>query len=260
MMRPSAFAVLLLLAMPGASSAEDEVLQHVVVRNRLFSVKDRLEVTGSFGLVPVPRLVEHYDFTAGVAYNAFETFAFEVRGGYALSRHSGLATRIAQTFLARDPNAGAQQQVDDLSGLWQMGLNATAGVRWAPIYGKLSLMAELPVHFQAYVSAGAGMASLHRQSLVYCLSAYRDGTAATCSDWLTEDRASWLGTAAAGLRFFTRGYGGISAEVRDYLFPDQYRIDINRIAAEQGSPSQGTLVQRGLAQLVMVGVGYTFFF
>ena len=260
MRRRRALSLLLALALPAVSSAEDEVLQHVVVRNRMFLVKDRFEATASFGLVPVPRLVEHYNLNAGLAYNLFETFAFEARGGYALSRHSGLATRIAQSFLERDPNAGAQQQVDDLSGLWQMGLNATAGVRWTPIYGKLSLMAELPVHFQAYAFAGAGMASLHRESLVYCMSAQRDGTAATCGDWLTEDRASWLATAAAGMRFFTRQDGGISVEVRDYLFSDQYRVGINRIAAEQGSPDQGTLVHRGLTQLVMIHLGYTHFF
>ncbi len=37
-----------------------------------------------------------------------------------------------------------------------MGVNGSIGARWQPIYGKINLIAELPVHFQLYLWAGGG--------------------------------------------------------------------------------------------------------
>ena len=67
----------------------------------------------------------------------------------------------------------------------------SVGARWSPFYGKISLMAELPVHFQTYVWLGGGAAALHRESIVYCkgVVSQKDGT---CSDWLKDDKVSWL--------------------------------------------------------------------
>src|SRR3954465_12781821 len=95
--------------------AEEQVLENVVVRNRLIQTRGRLEASVNFGLMPVTWLTEHYNLNAGVALNFADTLAVEALGGYAFTRHTGTATRISGMFLSRDPNAGAQATVDDFS-------------------------------------------------------------------------------------------------------------------------------------------------
>ena len=99
--------------------------------------------------------------------------ALEARGGWAYSRHTGLADQIGSHLLGRNPvgsngSQGDLQETSDLSGLWEMKGNGALGVRWAPIYGKLGLMSELPVHFQFYVWGGGGAGTFERESLVVC--------------------------------------------------------------------------------------------
>ena len=138
-----------------AARAEDELIERVVVRNRLFDVGGRLELAPSLGAMLLTRLTDHYTLSASAAFNVHGTLALEARVGVAYTRQTGLARRIAQQFLARDPALGIER-ADDLADAWEMRGNLVGGLRWAPIYGKISLLAELPVHFQAYVSAGAG--------------------------------------------------------------------------------------------------------
>ncbi len=247
------------LTVSGQAVAAEELLENVVVRNRLFRVQGKLEVSPTFGLAPVTWLTEHYNFNVGAGYNLLETLAFEARGGYALTRQTSTARRIAGMFLARDPNAGAQATVDDFSNLWEMNANLVLGIRWAPIYGKLSLLSETPVHFQAYLWAGGGAANFSRQSIVYCTDVDR-GDTVNCNSWLTESRMAPVGSAAVGFRFFTHQGGALKLELRDYIYSDRYRTGIDRVAAEQGNNATGTDGDRGLANIVLIDLGYTFFF
>ena len=255
-----ALALLLLPAftVPGAAfAAEDEVLERVVVRNRLFDLGGRLELTPSLGFMLVTRLTDHYTLSGDAAFNVLNTLAVEARASVAYSRQTGLARRIAQQFLQRDPVLGIER-ADDLSDGWQMRGSVLGGLRWAPIYGKISLLAEMPVHFQAFLSAGAGAGSFHRQSLVYCrqLVSRDDGT---CGDWLTEDKVSGIASGALGIRFFTSQQGSLRFEVRDYVFPDSYLVNIDRVVAEAGGAT-GEPGRAGLTHLVMLDVGYAFTF
>lgn len=253
------WSVLAALSVATTAVAAEDLVENTVVRNRLFRVKGKLEVSPTFGLMPVTWLTEHYNLNAGVAWNTFETLAIEARGGYAFTRHTGTANRIAAMFLARDPGAGAQQQVDDFSNLWEMNANLVVGLRWQPLYGKLSLLSETPLHFQAYLWAGGGAAQFKRDSIVYCMSPNREGTA-TCGEWLSESRFAPVGSAAVGFRFFTHQGGALKIELRDYLYADRYRLGIDRLAAEAGDAGIGEDGTRGLAHIVMFDVGYTFFF
>lgn len=251
--------LLAVLAVPGQARAEEDVLEKVVVRNRLFKVAGRLEASANFGLMPVTWLTEHYNLNAGVGFNLMDSLAVEARGGYAFTRHTGTAQRIAGMFLSRDPSQGAQQTVDDFSNLWEMNGNLVLGLRWQPIYGKLSLLAERPVHFQAYVWAGGGVGSFKRESIVYCMSVDRT-VAVNCNDWLTESRVAGMGSGAIGMRFFANQSGALTLEVRDYVYPDRYRLGIDRLAAEAGDRSSGRDGSRGFANLVLIDLGYTYLF
>lgn len=247
------------LTVGGQAVAAEEVLESVVVRNRLYRVQGKLEVSPTFGLMPVTWLTEHYNFNVGAGFNFMETLAVEARGGYALTRQTTTARRIAGMFLGRDPNTNGQTVVDDFSNLWEMNANLVVGLRWAPIYGKISLLSETPVHFQAYLWAGGGAANFNRDSIVYCTSVVRDESS-TCNAWLSESRIAPMGSAALGFRFFTHQAGALKIEVRDYLYPDRYRTGIDRLQAEQGNTNVGTDGDRGIANIVLVDLGYTFFF
>ncbi len=49
-----------------------------------------------------------------------------------------------------------------------MSADAVVGLRWQPIYGKVGVFAEIPIHFQAYIFAGAGAGLFNRTSVVLC--------------------------------------------------------------------------------------------
>ncbi len=88
----------------------------------------------------------------------------------------------------------------------------------------------------------------------------RDASGGTCGDWLQEDRVSGLATGAVGMRFFTHQNGAIRLELRDYVFPDRYRVNIDRTVAESGGETGEWKKNAGLSHLVMFDVGYAFIF
>src|SRR6185503_5188415 len=105
-----------------------------------------------------------------------------------------------------------------------------AGARWAPIYGKLNLFADLPVHFQAYLGAGGGVAGMERTSVTYCLAPSTTDQAGNplCDQPLDEKRVSPLAQFGGGLRFFLGQHAALRLEARDYTFPDKFQINIDR--------------------------------
>jgi outer membrane beta-barrel protein len=235
-----------------------------VVRNRLYSMGGRFEVTPTLGLTIVNRLTDAYNFNVGFGYNMTDTLAVEVRGGYALTRHTGLADQISQHLLQRNPvgpggGLGEVAQTDDLAGLWEMKGNGVLGLRWAPIYGKLGLMSELPVHFQFYLWGGGGAGSFQRTSVVICnqVTSRSDGT---CGAWASESKTSWLASAAVGFRFFTSENQGLRLEVRDYSYPDSFKVNIDRRLSEAGQPTGTPASSPGLTNLVLFDLGYSFIF
>lgn len=267
-----ALVALSLSAPPAAAQApaqQDELIERVVVRNRLYSPRGRLEASVGTGLTLLSHFTDHYDFTLGVAYNLWDTLAVEGRGGYALSRHTGLANRISETFLRRTD----VRQTDEMEDMWQLGLHAAGGLRWAPVYGKLSLLADLPVHFQSYLWLGAGAGQLTRQSIIECTRVVdRDGgvcdnrtdpldpSTATESYWQKESRAAPIASGAVGFRFFVGDRHGVRLELRDWAWMDSYRVENVRAEWEAGQPTGKAAANPGLTHLVQFDVGYTILF
>jgi outer membrane beta-barrel protein len=254
-----------------AHAQQDAVLENVVVRNRLFSVKHRLEASVSAGANVTTHLTAHYNFNVGLAYNLFESLAIEGRAGYALSRHTGLAHSVAEQYLIE--RSANTQTADELSDLWEMDANAVGGLRWAPLYGKLSLLAEVPAHFQSYLWLGGGMAHFTQESIVACNNVVNrergicdnrtdenDRSTATERYWATDSRAAPVVSAAVGLRFFIGNHHGAKLELRDWVFRDAYRVDLVRAEYEAGQES-GTFTDKpGFTHIVQFDLGYTFLF
>lgn len=260
---------LLLLSMALPASAQEQVLDPAAVRHRLFSPGGSLEVSFTAGLPVHSFLTAHYNLGGSFAYNLFDTFAVEVRAGYALSRHTGLARSISESFLDRED----KKITDELEDLWQMDLHGAVGARWAPIYGKLSLLTEDTAHFQAYLWGGGGLASLWRESVIQCTRVVDrdlgicdnrtdplDRATATESYWLTERRVAPVVSVAAGLRFFLPGSHALRVELRDWIFRDQYRVNVLREDWEVGRPTGEPAAEPGFTHLVQFDLGYTFFF
>lgn len=262
----------LCLAAPGRAQAQqDAVLENVVVRNRLFSVKNRVEASVSAGANVTTHLTAHYTFNVGLAYNLLESLAIEGRAGYALSRHTGLAHSVAEQYLIeRSENT---QGADELSDLWEMGAHAVGGLRWAPIYGKLSLLTEVPAHFQSYLWLGGGMARLTQESLVACTNVVNrargvcdnrtdenDRSTATERYFATDSRVAPVMSAAVGLRFFIGNHHGAKVELRDWVFRDRYRVDLLRAEYEAGQETGTFAAKPGLTHIVQFDLGYTFLF
>jgi outer membrane beta-barrel protein len=263
-------SVALLLLAPGAlAQQQEELIDNVVVRNRLFEPAGNFEVSLGVGVPVLTHLTAHYTFNAGLAYNLFDTLALEARAGYAASRHTGLARSISESFLDRED----KKVTDELEDLWQMNLHGVAGVRWAPIYGKLSLLADLPVHFQAYLWGGAGLGSFTRQSIIQCTNVVNrdlgicddrsdplDRDTANQNYWVNESRVAPVVSASVGFRFFVREQHGLRFEVRDWVFQDQFRVGMSREDWEAGRESGTPAQSPGLTHLVQFDLGYTFLF
>jgi outer membrane beta-barrel protein len=260
-----------------AFSAEPE---KVVVRNRLFTNDGKLEVNAAAGFSMVNYLTSHTNLTASLGYNLTEQWAVELGGGYAISGQTNVAEAASNEVVQSNP-ASQQKTVDDFEDLWQMTWNVTALARWSPIYGKINVAAELPVHFNAYLLAGGGVGGMERDSLVYCIGAVDDAhrKQATClpdgsGDYpltpLHDSQIKPVFVGGAGLRFFVTQWAGLRLEVRDMVFPDGYRVNISRAAAEKdlaagdGGDAAATQGQAatspGLSHLVMFNVGATFTF
>jgi outer membrane beta-barrel protein len=242
-----------------AAFAEDEgeeLVEKVAVRNRLFSVEGHWEVGGNVGFSLLNRLTEHYNFNISAAYNLKDWFAIELRGGYALSRHTPLAEQIQADFAGNS----AINIASDAADLWELTANGVIGARFQPIYGKLNLVSDLPIHFQLYAWVGGGVGLLKQESMVLCANKI---SARECGEFLTSNKVSPLVSIALGFRFFLPFQGhSIKFEARDWSYLDSYWVKVDRANASNGNPTlAGNLSpDAGITNLVQVDLGYAFIF
>lgn len=268
---PVLVAVLALVAPPAAraADADESKVEKIVVRNRLHTVKGKFEVSPGVGFTLTNKLTEHTNFELGLGYNLFETFAIELRGGYALGGLTSVSEQVQTEIYADSPVSGGtavpkNATPNDFADLWQLQWQALVLPRWQPIYGKLNLATEVPIHFQVFLTAGGGYVGLHRESIVYCQNG---GTArgAECAEYLQEDRQDIAFGAGGGLRFWAYEDIQLKIELFDLAFFDEYREQVSRAEAEKeapgAEPAQGTLAGNpGLTNLIFLNIGATFLF
>jgi outer membrane beta-barrel protein len=244
-----------LFATHAFAAADESLVEKVSVRNKIFATQGRFELGFAFEAGLLSRLTDTYNFNVTVGYNFLESFAVEARLGYAYSAHTSLANQIASDFNSN----GSVMTATDLSDLWQMTANGTVGIRWQPIYGKLSLMSELAVHFQFYVWLGGGAGYFHRESVVIC----NQKQGADCASFFTENAVKPMGALAVGMRFMFLGNHAIKLEIRDFAFPDSFFENVNRAAALTPSnpTGNGNLVANpGITNVSVFSIGYSYLF
>ncbi|AKU90562.1 hypothetical protein AKJ08_0949 [Vulgatibacter incomptus] len=243
----------------------DDVVEKVVVRNRKHRVMDALELSPSVGFSVTNRLTSQTNFQLGIAYNFSETFALEARGGYALGGLTSVGDD-ARASRKTNPFTTNEKLVDEFQDLWRLQWQALLMPRWTPIYGKINLATELPIHFQAYLTAGGGAVGLTQDSVLYCQQSLsgseesaKTGFADVCPGFANETRADWAIAGGGGFRFFVTDSVLLRMEIFDIAYPDTYRkgIDRGRAAREVmgAAPQEGTVTSAGLTNVLFFNLG-----
>lgn len=250
-----------------------------VVDYRKYLLASKFDLGAFFAMSIKPGgLTTHYGGMLDAAYNFNEFWALDLMldGGY------GGVSDLTNKIRAQENNQGT------FSGM-PMGANPTAfsdiadagalystfqlGVRWTPIYGKINLAAEFPVHFNFYFNLGAGGAIVQYNEILGCEYApttMGSGSSATgtcgtgaASDFHNETHATFAFNVGGGARFYLSQLLSVRLELRDIMYPD---MQYPTVYTGQGfllpngtqNPTRGTIHMAGLTQnpLLFIGVGF----
>lgn len=216
------------------------------VQNRKYTLASKHDIA-LFGMMSVKnQLTEHYGAALTYAYSFNEYWALDVlvAGGY--GGVTNLAKRVRETTRLTD------RPSHDFTGAGAMLGTTQLGVRFTPAYGKLNLSAELPIHFNAYFSAGVGGALVEYNSILACST---QPTNNNCGAFRTETLPTFAFNASAGLRFFVNQNWSIRAELRNMFYPDRYYDNVNFKDPVQ---TPGTVKNEGITYnpLVFIGAGF----
>ena len=174
--------ILMISGVAPARAEEQRALAERIpsVTHRAFEKRGRIEVVPQLGLSLNDPFYTQLMTGGGLRYYLSETLAFGVFG----ERYKSYATQP-------DVAAGGLRPVVDYNAPHAGG---HVEVLWAPIYGKMSLFAENVLHFDMYVSGGAG-AMLPRQG-----------------------GAMVEGVVAVGQHYVFNSFTAIQLELRDSMF------------------------------------------
>ena len=187
------------------------------VSGHMFLKKGRFEVSPSASITIRDAFFKKYLFGGTVTYFPMETLGVGLRGGYALNSVAGSAQIC--TFTpgeggdTRGCRAPSKGELDGYAP-GQMTLMGGVDVQWAPIYGKLSLLAEKFVHFDMYGVVGASVVQYKGPA-----TSLTDGSpVAGSKSYLTGG-----GNVGVGLRFFFNRWMTLRTELRDLIYVEKGR-------------------------------------
>lgn len=200
-----------------------------VVQRKLYTMTGRWEAGLAFASAMNTALVTQLGALASLTYHPNEWFDLGVEGLFDDAGLSTLAQNVRIDLRART----ATPHKDEFANDNQLRAGAFGVARLAPIYGKFNLASELGVHFQAFVLAGAGAASVHRESVNLCAD---PGTAA-CQSFQQGDAVKGVGELGLGVRFYLGQRVSLRTEVRGYFFPSSYKSDNDLTNPASGTPT-----------------------
>jgi outer membrane beta-barrel protein len=180
------------------------------VSGHLFLKKGRFELSPSATVSLRDAFFRKYILGASFTFFPMETLGVGLRAGYSIPTVSGSAqicnfTDSGDGTITRGCSAPSFEQLDG-SAPGQMTLLAGVDVQWAPIYGKISLLAETFAHFDMYGVAGA--------SIIQYKGPPEGGARSTAR------MAPGL-NLGVGFRFFLNRYMTLRTEVRDLVYVEQ---------------------------------------
>jgi outer membrane beta-barrel protein len=188
------------------------------VQNRLYRLSGHWELGVGFTTALNASFVDQYGALLSVSYHPNDWGDVGVDLLLNRTAISALSGQIRDRLPPRaNPATGQANSGDEIAGGDQLRAGALATVRFAPIYGKLNLAAELPVHFQAFLLGGAGAAGFKHESLNLCASPGQSACAA--GDYQTSTSVKPVGEIGGGLRFYLGQRWSLRTEVRALLYP-----------------------------------------
>jgi outer membrane beta-barrel protein len=188
------------------------------VQGKLYQVSHRWEVGVAFAAPLNSSLVDQYGGLLSISYHPNEWVDVGVDLLANRTSLSDLSGQIRDRLPSRsNPGTGQPNTGDEIEGADQMRGAALVMARFAPIYGKLNLAAELPVHFQAFLLGGAGAAAFKHESVNLCAS---PGDAACApGDYQSKSYMKPIGEVGGGMRFYLGQRWSLRTEVRAFLYP-----------------------------------------
>lgn len=181
------------------------------VSGHLFLKRGRFEISPSATVSLRDAFFRKYIFGATFTYFPTETLGVGLRAGYSIPTVSGAAqictfTDSGSGGVSRGCSAPSFEQLDGAAP-GQLTLLGGVDVQWAPIYGKISLLAESFAHFDMYGILGASMVQ------------YKGPP--TSADVQSTSRMTAGGNVGVGFRFFLNRYMTLRTEVRDLIYVEK---------------------------------------
>ncbi len=192
-------ALLLLFAAGLPVTASAAATEGPVVRPQRYSTADSTELSLVVGYVtndPYNRVI-----VPGISgiYRLDNHRAIEVHGGYGIYSDKDLLDQVRQK-IGRDPNLISRPQ-------WFL----TGNYLWTPLYGKINAFAEVVLHYDLYVLAGAGLTGDEVET----------NSAGTPSVKTVQSKIFPVTDFAIGQHFFLSRSAALRIEFRPYIFWEQ---------------------------------------
>jgi outer membrane beta-barrel protein len=272
--------VVLGLVLPDRTALAAEPEQ-AAVRNRYYKDDGRFEIMLMSGFSLANTLTSMYTPALNVAYHFDEVWAIEAIIGYAIggvtSLQSGAQNPVSASAGGKPTSVfqGALttgKNFNDLANLWTMnGFNAQLGARWEPVYGKLSLLTTVPIHFKWYLDADVGISQFTRNSLYYCQN--YDTTADNCISNNPNDAAnstyqtiqgsrwSWVASIGSGMRFIFLQKASFLVGLREYLWYDTYQTNFTgKDFVPPNNTGHAGQTQTGITPTLFIDLGLSWTF
>ena len=141
------------------------------VANRFFLKQSRFEIAPYFGYVPNNPFARRVVGGANLGYHFTETLSAQANVGFSPDAGEGDLKQLTAVLLDRAFDANASNAESFQQPLDKVQLQASFGVAWAPIYGKINLVGETVLNFDFYGTLGLGMVSKQNYVATYDLVA-----------------------------------------------------------------------------------------
>ena len=201
------------------------------VTGHTFAMARRLELAPTFSLSFRDAFWSKYVVGATLTYHFTETIGLGLRGGYAFTSVSGSAQICPPSEACRSPT---KEELDG-KGPGQIKFITALDFEWAPLYGKISLLAEGFAHFNLYLIAGP-------TAIQY--QAPKDANApGSTSTWAVG------GEAGLGMRFVFNRWMALRFELRDAIYREKTK-----------GATETTGAQYQIRNQLFFDIGLSFFF
>ncbi len=193
------------------------------VSGHLFRKKGRFEFSPSVTASLNDAFFSKYIFGAKLGFFPSEEFGIHLRGGYSLVGISGAAQICTTEATGTGTTRGCRSpRFDEVDGRAPGQITYLGGIdaEYAPIYGKVALVAETFLHFDLYGLAGASLVGYQGPS-----------ASSTGSDPLMTVG----GNIGVGSRIFLNKWMTVRAELRDLIYVEKFEpLPRNQLMFELG--------------------------